>query len=82
MAKQKGIAPRRAIYALLAFYILGGLLNGTHLLRQAELMPFGTTRDIAIILAKPLDRLSTLTRLDTVRSKTEDWLAKAGWNTP
>lgn len=62
-----GVAPRRVTQALCVFYLIGALLNGEHLLRQAELMPFGTWRDVCVTAAKPLAKVSEVTRLSAPR---------------
>lgn len=66
-AAQCGVPPRQSHQALAIFYGLLLLLNGSALLREAELMPYGRGRDICVALARPLAAVSELTRLDRPR---------------
>lgn len=62
-----GVPPRQAHRALAVFYVLMLLLNGSALLREAELLPYGRGRDVCVALARPLAAVSGATRLDRPR---------------
>ena len=62
-----GVEPPRVHRALALFYILLALLNGSSLLRQAELMRYGRGRDACVALARPLAAVSHATGLDRPR---------------
>ncbi len=45
---------RSAVEAILVFYVIALLLNGTALERQARLMPYGAFRSVCLRLIRPV----------------------------
>jgi len=70
-ARGAGVSRRKAHAALLTFYILAAVLNGGALQREAELLPYGRGRDLAIRLARPFAWSARVTGLDRLRTVAE-----------
>lgn len=68
---QAGVSVTRVHAALALFYLLALLLNGDGLLREAELMTFGKTRDICVAISQPLAYVSRVTHLGDLRTVLE-----------
>ena len=70
-ARSAGVLRRKAHGTLLAFYVFAAVLNGEALLREAELLPYGPGRDLAIRLARPLAWSARITQLGRLRTGAE-----------
>ena len=71
-SEHKGRGPREVTRALLVFYVVAALLNGEHLLRQAELMRYDQWyRDVCVALARPIAYISRVTRASQLRRNVE-----------
>lgn len=75
-ASGQGQTIRCTAVALFSFYVFAGLLNGTALQRDIELMPYGKKRDICVALIKPVAWLSRQTHLGDARTWLEQHLHK------
>lgn len=73
--KRVGLPPKQVTRALLTFYIIGALLNGEHLLAQAELMPFGVWHTVCVTATRPLAHASRITGLSAPRYWIEEQIA-------
>jgi len=71
-----GVAPGRVTKAVLVFFLMGTLLNGEHLLEQAQLMPYGSWRDICIAVVRPVAIASKATCASAPRHWLEEWPAR------
>lgn len=66
--------PRARVHATLAiFYVVATLLNGEALLREAELMKYGRTRDVCVALARPVATVTRTLYLGRPRAALERW---------
>lgn len=65
---------RRVVAIVLSSLMLGALLNAEPLLETAERQPFGTTRSLAVGLARPLVEVSQALRFNAPRSALADLL--------
>ena len=72
-ANNCGQSIRKTMLAVLYFYVLAGLLNGEANLHEAELLRYGTKRDVCVAILKPAAWLSRVTYLSTWRT----WLEKS-----
>ncbi len=70
-ARSCGVVHRRAHATVIWFYIVAALFNGEALLREAELMPYGYGRDIAVAAARPLAAVAKLTGVGRLRAWSE-----------
>ena len=67
-----GLTIRRAVLALLSFYVFAGLLNGVALRRELELLPYGAKRDISLLGIAPAAWLSEHTGAHRLRTWLDD----------
>lgn len=63
----------QAIAVMLAALLLAALVDADGLVEVAERQPFGTRRDVALALARPLQRVADATRIN----RPAQWLASA-----
>jgi hypothetical protein len=60
MIKQHRTEIKRTAAAIVVFYILMLFLNGEALLRNAELMPFGSYRRCMVAFCRPFGRIASM----------------------
>ncbi len=68
------IQPNRVNRAVMIFYLVGALMNGEHIHRNAELMEYGQLRDICVAVTRPIAYISNTTYLSTPRMWIEETL--------
>ena len=66
--------PRLHVHvAVIVFFVVAALLNGPALHRDAQLMKFGWSRDLALRFTAPLAQISRALYLDRPRQGIETW---------
>lgn len=60
MIKQHRTEIKKASMAIVVFYILMLLMNGEALLRNAELLPFGTFRRCMVFICQPFGKIASV----------------------
>ena len=73
-----GQSIRKTMLAVVCFYVFAGVLNGEANLHEAELLRYGTKRDVCVALLKPAAWLSRVTYLSTLRNWLEKSVHKTG----
>ncbi len=75
MESGKG-APRGSIHRTVAvFFVVGALLNGENLLRNAERMEHGSrARAVCVALSRPLAAVTRALHLGALRRTVETWM--------
>jgi hypothetical protein len=72
-----GVTVGRVSFCLDVFFVLMLLLNGGAMLKSAEQLEFGRTRDFWVAVLRPVAMISRLTGFDHIRSGAEETLG--GW---
>lgn len=68
-----GVPRARVHVALAIFYVVATLLSGEALLREAELMKYGRTRDVCVALARPVAAVTRALHMGRPRAALERW---------
>lgn len=77
-AMHRGRSPAEVTRAVAVFYVVAALLNGEHLLRQAELMAYGPARDTCVALARPIAYVSRVSGASQLRFGVRHFVTRWG----
>ena len=75
--KKCGQSVGRTAVTVALFFAFAALFNGEALLRDVELMPYGTKRDVCIAVFKPMAWLSRVTHFSVLRAQIEKTISAA-----